>query len=319
MERRFYSPDIGRFLQPDPVDFNGDPTNLYRYCGNNPVIYYDPSGQWATTVFGAVAGGVGGFISGYAQGGWSGGVIGGVIGAGVGAAVGTVAPWAAEQVGALVGSAVAGEIIASTGLGAGASYAGQVVGNYSGHAVSGQYLPQASDLAVNPGMLIGAAAGGALSPFIQAGGAASLGTSSLARGATSVIDGIVGGSLEAAGWGAWGGQGSIQVPLAPPGNDTADYGGYYDANGNIVPEDRVLVTNQGPLFPSGPGGYYWPAGVGATGPAEGYGGIPDFFGGEYTGTINIGGGGFGPLGAGIMGQPGSASAPSGGFLLVKYL
>jgi len=30
----FYSPDIGRFLQPDPIDFAGDPTNLYRYCRN---------------------------------------------------------------------------------------------------------------------------------------------------------------------------------------------------------------------------------------------------------------------------------------------
>jgi RHS repeat-associated protein len=32
LRNRFYSPDIGRFLQPDPIDFDGDPTNLYRYC-----------------------------------------------------------------------------------------------------------------------------------------------------------------------------------------------------------------------------------------------------------------------------------------------
>src|SRR5439155_15572287 len=44
LHNRFYSPDIGRFLQPDPIGFNGDATNLYRYCGNNPVMYYDPSG-----------------------------------------------------------------------------------------------------------------------------------------------------------------------------------------------------------------------------------------------------------------------------------
>ena len=37
LRNRFYSPDIGRFLQPDPSGFNGDATNLYRYCGNNPV------------------------------------------------------------------------------------------------------------------------------------------------------------------------------------------------------------------------------------------------------------------------------------------
>jgi RHS repeat-associated protein len=41
---RFYSPDIGRFLQPDLIGFWGDATNLYRYCGNNPVRWRDPSG-----------------------------------------------------------------------------------------------------------------------------------------------------------------------------------------------------------------------------------------------------------------------------------
>jgi len=44
LRNRFYSPDIGRFLQPDPIGFNGDRTNLYRYCGNNPVTRWDPFG-----------------------------------------------------------------------------------------------------------------------------------------------------------------------------------------------------------------------------------------------------------------------------------
>jgi RHS repeat-associated protein len=44
LRNRFYSPDIGRFLQPDPIGFNGDPTNLYRYCTNNPLKWRDPSG-----------------------------------------------------------------------------------------------------------------------------------------------------------------------------------------------------------------------------------------------------------------------------------
>jgi RHS repeat-associated protein len=47
LRNRFYSPDIGRFLQPDPVGFDGDGTNLYRYAGNNPVTYGDPSGERA--------------------------------------------------------------------------------------------------------------------------------------------------------------------------------------------------------------------------------------------------------------------------------
>lgn len=44
LRNRFYSPDIGRFLQPDPIGFNGDASNLYRYCGNNPVGFIDPMG-----------------------------------------------------------------------------------------------------------------------------------------------------------------------------------------------------------------------------------------------------------------------------------
>jgi RHS repeat-associated protein len=47
LRNRFYSPDIGRFLQPDPIGFRGDRTNLYRHCGNNPVTRWDPSGLQA--------------------------------------------------------------------------------------------------------------------------------------------------------------------------------------------------------------------------------------------------------------------------------
>src|SRR6266496_3256184 len=48
LRNRFYSPDIGRFLQPDPIGFNGDATNLYRYCGNNPLKRSDPEGLSGT-------------------------------------------------------------------------------------------------------------------------------------------------------------------------------------------------------------------------------------------------------------------------------
>ena len=42
MRARFYNPVIGRFTQEDV--YRGDGLNLYAYCGNNPVRYYDPSG-----------------------------------------------------------------------------------------------------------------------------------------------------------------------------------------------------------------------------------------------------------------------------------
>jgi RHS repeat-associated protein len=42
LRARFYNPVIGRFTQEDI--YRGDGLNLYAYCGNNPVAYYDPSG-----------------------------------------------------------------------------------------------------------------------------------------------------------------------------------------------------------------------------------------------------------------------------------
>jgi RHS repeat-associated protein len=41
---RYYVPALGRFLSSDPIGFGGGDTNLYRYVGNNPIRYNDPSG-----------------------------------------------------------------------------------------------------------------------------------------------------------------------------------------------------------------------------------------------------------------------------------
>ena len=50
LKTRYYDPQIGRFMTIDDLSFldpesiNG--LNLYAYCGNNPVMGYDPNGTW---------------------------------------------------------------------------------------------------------------------------------------------------------------------------------------------------------------------------------------------------------------------------------
>ncbi|MCB9498820.1 MAG: RHS repeat-associated core domain-containing protein [Bacillales bacterium] len=47
---RYYSPELCRWISIDAVDYLDPSTledsNLYVYCGNNPVMGYDPDGEW---------------------------------------------------------------------------------------------------------------------------------------------------------------------------------------------------------------------------------------------------------------------------------
>jgi RHS repeat-associated protein len=42
---RYYDPQIERFLGEDPIGFISGDFNIYRYVGNSPVIFNDPSGK----------------------------------------------------------------------------------------------------------------------------------------------------------------------------------------------------------------------------------------------------------------------------------
>ena len=44
LRARYYNPAIARFTQED--EYHWDGLNLYAYCANNPVDYYDPSGYY---------------------------------------------------------------------------------------------------------------------------------------------------------------------------------------------------------------------------------------------------------------------------------
>jgi uncharacterized protein RhaS with RHS repeats len=44
-----YDPTIGRFISEDPIAFDGGDADLYRYVGNSPTNFTDPSGLQAPT------------------------------------------------------------------------------------------------------------------------------------------------------------------------------------------------------------------------------------------------------------------------------
>jgi len=52
LQSRYYNPDMGRFINADSAGVLGMvqgqllTANLFSYCGNNPVMNSDPSGQW---------------------------------------------------------------------------------------------------------------------------------------------------------------------------------------------------------------------------------------------------------------------------------
>jgi RHS repeat-associated protein len=135
LNARMYDPKLARFLQEDTYagDVN-DPLslNLYTYCANNPVSYYDPSGHFWNIVIGAVAGlviGVGGAIISdalngqlswnnlqkYAGAGVQGLIIGGVAGATMGASLGLTATLASGVAAGAVGN-VANQTIRNGGI-----------------------------------------------------------------------------------------------------------------------------------------------------------------------------------------------------------
>lgn len=55
---RYYDPTMQRFLSEDPIGYNSGDFNFYRYVGNNPTNYIDPSGNFFFLLYPAVPAGL---------------------------------------------------------------------------------------------------------------------------------------------------------------------------------------------------------------------------------------------------------------------
>lgn len=95
LNSRYYDPSTCRFISPDNIEYldsnsiNG--LNLYTYCGNNPIMYADPSGHmpkwlaWVISGFEIISGivlcatGIGGILGGILLGAGAGSLINGYI------------------------------------------------------------------------------------------------------------------------------------------------------------------------------------------------------------------------------------------------
>lgn len=106
-KRRFYRPDLGRWLNRDPIEEEGG-ENLYAFCRNSPQLYVDVNGNFllidslVLSAVGGIVGGVSAALSG-------GDVVAGIAGGAISGLCLSICPAAAGGCGAL-GGAVSGFI-----------------------------------------------------------------------------------------------------------------------------------------------------------------------------------------------------------------
>jgi RHS repeat-associated protein len=139
---RYYSPGLGRFMQPDPIRQLGG-LNLYTFAGNSPVNYIDPCGMSWWSVAGS-------FVAGVA------------IGVAIAAVVAVAAPVVATVavsalVAAGVSAATAGAVVTVGGLALGvagaATYGYNTYNAYNTASQTGNWNQFAFDLGIGVGGL----------------------------------------------------------------------------------------------------------------------------------------------------------------------
>jgi RHS repeat-associated protein len=55
LRARYYDPDLGRFVQEDPLGFDAGDANLYRYVANQPLTHTDPTGMLSAVEYVSLA------------------------------------------------------------------------------------------------------------------------------------------------------------------------------------------------------------------------------------------------------------------------
>ncbi|HAC64988.1 MAG TPA: hypothetical protein DCF68_16015 [Cyanothece sp. UBA12306] len=196
---RFYDPNLGRFYATDPKAQFASP---YLYGGNNPILFYDPSGMWSWGAFGAIVGGVAAIAGGIAltilTAGASTPILvgatiagGALIGGGAGSAIYgathtsnfNAGEWGVYTgLGAVFGAIGGGVGLATSGLSTGAALAAETVGgtvlgsldgfvtNGAINAIHGNSFMSGAGTAAVYGALFGGI-GGAIGGLLGRGGA----------------------------------------------------------------------------------------------------------------------------------------------------
>ncbi len=115
VRNRYYDPELGRFITPDPMG-NFDSPNKYQFGLNNPIVNSDPTGEFVGTSVGTAVGGIIGLFGAFDHArlydeefSWNFVVQGALAGAAIGAGIDTLG----------AGAGVTATVLAGTSIGMG--------------------------------------------------------------------------------------------------------------------------------------------------------------------------------------------------------